>query len=157
MNRKRMITALTKIIEANIEIIKLRKEETTDPKSKSVCNKAIRISNKAIEMLPHIKHIEILEALYNSLIAPNERYFMMVAPVIASKNTTRWDSSEKGFTEFLEENEKARQKWEEEQKTKEAYMKAVKQAQETGGKVEWIKDQTTGKVVPTVINGDNNA
>ena len=152
------IEILTKVIETHISMICMYKDKTKDEKNIAICNKSIRISKKAIRMLKEIKHKEIIEAIYDTLIFRNENWFSFIAPVVASKNTKRWDSSEKGFQEFLYENEKAQQKYKEEQEEIARNKEIIAKAKENGDKIEWIKDTTTNRMKPIVVKaGDNNA
>ena len=98
---ERKINIIIKIMETGIEIATMKKNLTQDSQAKKSCEKAIREFRKAIRYLPSIKHEDIVDSLYNSLVARNELWFFYFAPTIIHKNTRYWDSTENGYKEFL--------------------------------------------------------
>ena len=128
IKRKHLIEIIRKVLETNIELMNYYKFFATDEKSRKVCSKSIKQTKKSIERLPHIKHIEILQSLFNAIVSGKEVIFVSAGSLVGGKNVQRWDTTEKGFKEFIkleEESKKAyEQKVEEERKTREAVSKA---------------------------------
>lgn len=154
-NKKRefLIKIITKLLETNIELMEYYHYIASDTKSKRICSKSVRQSRLAIEKLPHVKHVEILQSLYNTLIAGKESVFVSGGSLICSKKFYYYDNTDKGFAEFMElekeAQEKQKAKIEEQRKTQEA----IKKAKEQGKKVEMVyKD---GKVQPVIVENDN--
>lgn len=126
--REYLIKIIKKVLETNIELMIYYKHCATDEKSKKVCNKSIKQTRRSLEKLPHIKHIEILQSLFNAIVGGKEFIFVSAGSLVGGKNVEKWDSTEKGFKEFIkleEESKKAyEQKVEEERKTREVVSKA---------------------------------
>ena len=128
IKRKHLIEIIRKVLETNIELMTYYKFFATDEKSRNVCSKSIKQTKKSLERLPHIKHIEILQSLFNAIVSGKEVIFVSAGSLVGGKNVQRWDTTEKGFKEFIkleEESKKAyEQKVEEERKTREVVSKA---------------------------------
>ena len=154
---ERKINAMIKIMEAGIEIASMRKNLTKDTKAKRTCEKAIREFNKAIRYLPSIRHEDIINSLYNSLVARNEIWFFYFAPTINHKNTRYWDTTENGYKEFLalEEEAKEMAKAKHEEQLKQA--KAIEEAKANGDKVEMVYNPETKKLEQRIVKENNNA
>lgn len=152
--KKYMVKIITKVLETNIEIMTYYKFLASDDKSKKVCAKSIKQSKLAIEKLSHIKHIEVLVSLYNTIVSGKEVIFVSGGSLICSKQFDRWDKTEKGFKEFLaleEENRKIqREQAEQQKKTQEMVAKAKAEGKE----VEMIYDN--GKSKPVIKEKPNN-
>lgn len=154
-NKKRefLIKIITKLLETNIELMDYYHYIASDTKSKRVCSKSIRQSKLAIEKIQHVKHIEILQSLYNTLVSGKENVFAVGGALICSKKFYYYDNTEQGFAEFMElENEakeKQRAKFEEQKKTQEM----IKKAKEDGKKVEMVYEN--GKIRPVIVEKDN--
>ena len=155
--REYQIRILTKIIQTNIEIVNYRKSMATEQKHIDICNKMLRMCNKAIRELPKIKHSDIINSLYNSLVIRNESWFSYIAPSVVSPTTKKWDTTKKGYEEFLrleeEAQEIAKAKFEEQQKQREI----IKQAKENGDKIEMQWDNETKSLKPIIVKENNNA
>ena len=155
--REYIIKILTGILTTNISIMYMYKENATDEKSKSICNKSIRQCRKGIKLLPTIQHIEILRSLMEKIVYGKEHYFAVSGALCSYDKIITWDTTENGFLEFtkLEEEEKLlRQKqFEEKQKQQEF----VKQAQEQGKNVEMIYDKDTKQIKPIIVDEKTNA
>lgn len=157
IKRKYLISIIRKILETNIELMTYYKHYATDEKSKRTCSKSIRKTKKALEILPHIQHTEILQSLFNAIISGKEVIFVSAGFLVCGKNVERWDSTEKGFKEFMKLEEeavkKAKEKAEEEQKQREIIAKAKAE----GKKVEMVYDKNTKTVKPLIIEEKSQA
>lgn len=153
IKRKFLINIIRKILETNIELMTYYKHYATDEKSKRVCSKSIRQTKKSLEKLPNIKHIEILQSLFNAVVSGKEIIFVSAGSLVGGKNVEKWDSTKKGFEEFkkLEEEavKKAKEKAEEEQKEREL----IAQAKADGKQVEMV--YINGKLRPMIKEKDN--
>lgn len=153
IKRKYLVNIIRKVLETNIELMTYYKYYAVDEKSKRVCNKSIRQTKKSLERLPHIKHIEILQSLFNAVVSGKEVIFVSAGSLVGGKNVERWDSTEKGFKEFMKLEEeavkKAKEKAEEEQKERELIAKAKAE----GKQVEMV--YMNGKIRPMIKEKDN--
>lgn len=151
IKRKQLTNIIKKVLETNIELMTYYKHYASDEKSKRVCSKSIRQTRKSLEKLPHIKHIEILQSLFNAIVGGKEVIFVSAGSLINSKNVEKWDTTNKGFKEFLQleeqEREAKRKEFEEHQKQ----QKMMEQAKKDGKKVEMVFDPTTKKVKPVIV------
>ena len=100
INKK--INIIKNILKLHIEIVSMRKCTLTDKQALSICNKCIRDSKKSLKNIEKIKHKDIIESLYNTLVSKNETWFYFFAPLINGKNVKRWDSTKIGYKEFQE-------------------------------------------------------
>lgn len=153
IKRKYLVNIIRKVLETNIELMTYYKHYATDEKSKRVCSKSIRQTRKSLERLPHIKHIEILQSLFNAVVSRKEVIFVSAGSLVGGKNVERWDSTEKGFKEFMKLEEeavnKAKEKAEEEQRERELIAKAKAE----GKQVEMV--YMNGKLRPMIKEKDN--
>lgn len=153
IKRKYLISIIRKILETNIELMNYYKHYATDEKSKRTCSKSIRQTKKSLERLPHIQHIEILQSLFNAIIGGKEVIFVSAGSLVGGKNVERWDTTKKGFKEFMKLEEeavnKAKEKAEEEQKERELIAKA----KADGKQVEMV--YINGKLRPMIKEKDN--
>lgn len=153
IKRKYLVNIIRKVLETNIELMAYYKHYATDEKSKRVCSKSIRQTKKSLERLPHIKHIEILQSLFNAVVSGKEVIFVSAGSLVGGKNVERWDSTEKGFKEFMKLEEeavkKAKEKAEEEQKERELIAKA----KADGKQVDMV--YMNGKLRPMIKEKDN--
>lgn len=154
---ERKINIMLKIMEAGIEIATMRKNLTDNPQAKKTCEKAIREYKKAIRYLPSIKHEDIINSLYNSLVVRNEIWFFYFAPTINHKNTRYWDNTENGYKEFLELEKEAKEiaKAKQEEQMKKA--KIIEEAKANGDKIEMVFNPETKKLEQIIVKEDNNA
>ena len=155
--RDYQVNVMLKIMEAGIEIATMRKKLTDDPKAKKSCDKAIREYKKAIEYLPKIKHDDIINSLYNSLVIRNEVWFFYFAPTINHKNTRFWDTTENGYREFLELEEEAKRIAKEKREEQMAKAKAIEEAKANGDKIEMVFNPETKKLEQKIVKENNNA
>ena len=154
---ERKINIMIKIMETGIEIATMRKNLTDNKQAKLSCEKAIREYKKAIRYLPSIKHEDIINSLYNSLVARNELWFFYLAPTINHKNTRYWDTTENGYKEFLELEKEAKEiaKAKHEEQMKQA--KAIEEAKANGDKIEMVFNPETKKLEQRIVKENNNA
>lgn len=146
-----LTSIIKKLVETNIELMTYYKLLASDEKSKRVCSKSIRQSKKALEELPHIKHLEILVSLYNTLVVGKENTFVLAGALICSKQMYHWDKTEKGFQEFLEIEKQAHEKNIKDMEEKRKTAEAIKKAKDEGKKVEMVYDPTTKKAKPLIV------
>lgn len=154
---ERKINIIIKIMETGIEIATMKKNLTQDSKAKKSCDKAIREFRKAIRYLPSIKHEDIVDSLYNSLVARNELWFFYFAPTINHKNTRYWDSTENGYKEFLALEEEAKKIAKEKREEQMKKAKAIEEAKANGDKIEMVFNPETKKLEQRIVKEDNNA
>lgn len=154
---ERKVNILLKLMECGIEIATMRKNLTDNPQAKKTCEKAIREFKKAIRYLPSIRHEDIINSLYNSLVVKNEIWFFYFAPTINHKNTRYWDTTENGYKEFLELEKEAKEiaKAKHEEQMKQA--KAIEEAKANGDKIEMVYNPETKKLEQKIVKVDNNA
>lgn len=156
--RELIIKCIKSVINTNLEILALHKTIFRNNKeSMSAIEKNIRISKKALRNIDNINHIEILRSIYQNIISGKETIFALAPALINSKKCKYWDTTKKGFEEFMElereANEIAKQKLE--QQIKEQEM--VKKAKEQGKKVEYVYDNVEKRNKPLIIEENNNA
>lgn len=156
--RELIIKCIKSVISTNLEILALHKTIFKNNKeSMSAIEKNIRISKKALRNINEIKHIEILRSIYQNIISGKEAIFALAPVLINSKKCKYWDTTKKGFAEFMElereANEIAKKKYEEQ--VKEQQM--VEQAKKEGKKVEYVYDNIEKRNKPLIVEEDNNA
>ncbi len=142
--RKHYIKILTSMLKANIDIMEYHRVLAKDKESKKIINKSISQSKKAIELLPQINHIEILDSMFRAFVNGKEIYFSTIGALICSKKFNRYDKTKKGFKEFMELELQAKEdaiKKEEEAKQE---REAIKKAKEEGKEIEYV--MVNGKV-----------
>ena len=155
VQKQRLKNAIISVLQANESIMTFHKTLVSDEKSLKIINKSIKQSRKAMLIINQVKHIEILQSLYNALLSGKENYFALFGSVILAKNNViRWDTTEKGFNEFLklEAEAKAKSKKEYEEKLKEQEL--IKKAKEEGKKVEYA--YVDGKMKPYIVEDKPN-
>lgn len=123
-----------------------------------VLNKSIRQTNKALKEIYHIKHIEVLRAIYGDCVGRIQGQLMIGGTLITSKAINKFDKTEKGFKEFLNIQEENKKIYEEKIKEQRESQIAIEKAKEQGKKIEYMLDPVTKKLKPIIIDsGDNNA
>lgn len=95
------INIIKKTLETNLEILKLKKSQAKYQEDLKVIAQQVRITKKAINFIQSIKHEDVLDHIYNRFIYKNEFWFCQVVNIIASKKTISWDTTDKGYEEFL--------------------------------------------------------
>lgn len=150
-------TILNAILESNIALMNFYKEISTDDKSREICEKSIKQCKDGIRLIYKIKHIEILRSLFNKIVSGKEYYFAMVGSLCSYDKIKSWDTTKKGFQEFLklekEAQEQAKREFDEEKKQQEL----IKQAQLEGKNIEMIYDTQTKKMKPVIVEEKSNA
>ena len=121
-----------------------------------VINKSIKNSEKSLENIHKIKHIEILRAIYSDIIGQISAKLMLGGSLIVSKKVYYWDNTENGFKEFLELSENNIKEQEQKIKEQQESLQAIKKAKEEGKNVQMIYDPATKKVRPVIQEGENN-
>ena len=157
VERELLLDLITKSLDLNIANCEFMKRAYRgNQQVLKVINKSIKNSEKALETLPKIKHIEILRAIYSDIIGQVSAKLMLSGTLVVSKKVYYWDKTENGFKEFMqlaEDNIKLQ-----EQKIKEQQESAVaiEKAKEQGKKVQMIYDPATKKVKPVIQESENN-
>lgn len=148
--RQKMERVIAKMLETNIALMDFYKDIAPDDKAKKVCDKSIRQSKRALKVLTSINHDEIVCSLYNSLVSGKESMFVIVSALICSKQTKIWDTTKKGFQEFisLEKQGLEDERKEKEEKAKE--QEAIAKAKAEGKQIDYIVDPTTKKLKAVV-------
>lgn len=154
--RNYLISIIQKYLETGKCLMEYLKAVAPTRKAKLVCNNSIKKIDEAIVHLRQIKHIEILEYLYSSLIANNTLAYSVSGKMVLSPKIKEWDTDD-GVKELIalmeEERKKAQEKLEQQQKTRDAIEEARKQ----GKKVEMVYDQETKSVKPMIVEEKPNA
>lgn len=115
--------------------------------------KLLRHCHRAEKLVWGCQHIEILASLYNSFVSGKEQYYIILCESIY-KNVKRWDTTKKGFEEFMALDQEARNKFEAEKNEREQQMETIRKAREQGKKVDFVFEK--GKIVPVVIEETKN-
>lgn len=150
VQKDKLKTLFIKLVETNIALIEFQLTLTSKKEEINGLKKVIKRSNRAIEIIKGIDHIEILSSLYNAYMNKKEPYFVSFVCTIDRKIINKWDKTEKGFKEFLEQEQEAIEKTEQEEKEKKETLDVIKKAKEEGKKIELLyKD---GKIKPVVVN-----
>lgn len=138
------------MLTTNIEIMRFQITLTKDKDDIKGLKKFIRDSQKAIEIVNGVVHYEILVSLYNTFLNGKETYFVSLSKTISNKATIRkWDKSERGFKLFLELENQAKAKTQEEYNKKVAQQEMIRRAKEEGKKVEMV--YVDGKLQPRIV------
>jgi len=154
VQKERLKKVLKDLLELNIDLMSLHLTLTNDKKSLATLKKSIKNAKKALDILPHIKHIEILQSLYDTIILGKEHYFVLLASLILKGKIDYWDNSEKGFAEFMELEMNARTKSKEEREEAIKIREQIAKAKAEGKNVELMyKD---GKIIPVIVNEKSN-
>ena len=153
-DREHLQNIFINFLNTEISILQFQKSIAKNQKDKTGINKLINKGKKAIDVVRDLKHTEILISLYNSFINGKEPYFVVVEKTINSKDTQKWDKTEKGFQEFLKLEAQAKAKSDADLKEKLAQQEMIKKAKEDGKKIEMIFED--GKLKPVIVE-DNKA
>ena len=145
--------ALKSIVDCAICILTFEKSLLNDPEQQKKVQNIIKNGIKTKKVIDEIKHIEILTSLFNTFITGKEQYFVLTTLTIL-KDAKRFDSTEKGFQEFLRLEQESKAKFEQEQKEKQEIAEKVKKAKEEGKKVEMTL--VNGKITPIIVEEKPN-
>lgn len=151
--REHLQNILISIIDSEIAILQFQKSIAKERKDKSGLNKMINKGKKAKDVIRDLRHTELLISLYNTFVNGKESYFIMVERTINSKNTQKWDKTEKGFKEFVELEEQAKAKSKEEYEERMKQREMIINAKKQGKKVEMLFKN--GKLTPVIVENDN--
>lgn len=144
-----------KVLETNLAIMRFQLSLTKVKKEQQGIQDIINKSEKAMQIINDIDHYEILVSLYNTFICHRETFFVTICATINKENTIeKWDKSEEGFQEFLELEQKAIEKNDQEIKEKMETAKIIKDAKAQGKKVELM--YIDGKVKPVIVEEKPN-
>ena len=134
----------------NLAIMNFQLTLTNDKEEQKGIKKFIKDTHKAITIINSVVHYEILVSLYNTFLNGKEAYYMTLCKTINNKTTiVKWDRSEKGFKLFLELENQAKAKSQEEYNKRVAQQEMIKKAKEEGKKVEMVF--VDGKLQPRIV------
>ena len=154
-SRVQLQKTLTTLAIAYIEICKLHKILTDDPKQKEICDKGVKTAKRFIKLVENIKHTDIMWSIYKTFINGKESLFtLMLATSIRKDTVKHWDSTEKGYKEFVEMEETAKKEYEKELEEQKKKAEMLKKAKEEGKKVEYV--MKNGKLEPTIVEEKPN-
>lgn len=142
-----------KMIATNIAIIEFQLTLTNKKEEIKGLKNIIKRSNRAIDIINDINHYEILVSLYNAFVNRKEPYFVSFVCTIDRKVINKWDKTEKGFKEFLEEEQQAVENDINNELEKRKTAKMIQQARAEGKKVEMM--YVDGKIKPVIVNEKN--
>lgn len=157
MKNKRQLqeNAIIKLLETSIAISEFHKANALNDKNIAICDKHIRSCKKALRKVKEIKHEDIVNSLFKTLTANAMQLFIFAPQLINSKQVKIWDTTKKGYDEFLYLEEEARKINEEKEKQRLADKQAIEKAKAEGKKVDLIyKD---GQMRPVITEEKNNA
>ena len=147
VQKEKLKKIIIDIITTNISICEFHLvNEKSDTKEYKALKKMISDSKKSIEIIERVNHIEILASLYNSFISGKESYFA-IASMVVGKNVKKWDTN--NFDEFLKLDEEARNKAREEFEEREKTAETIKKAREEGKRIDMVYEN--GKIKPVVV------
>lgn len=155
--RRLLINAISGVINANISIMELHKKSATNTKQRNLCKKSINQSRESLIKIKNIKHIEILRSLYNNIIMGKETIFVMSGALLTYPQVEKWDTTEDGFKEFMELEQKAHQEEVEDFERKVKEQQAIEEAQKNGDSVEYVYDKESGTTKQVIVKTDNVA
>lgn len=153
--REEQISAIMFMLRANISMMTYYRSQTKDEKSIAICNKSIRESKKALKNINNIKHDEIIDSLFRTLFSNSVQLFVLPASLINGKQIKKWDTTKKGFEEFLYLEEEAKTIAEQKAKERKEQLEAIKKAKEDGKKVDLVYEN--GKMKPVISEEENKA
>lgn len=152
--REHLQKIFIKLLESEIEILQFQKSISKSQKDKDGLRKMINHGRKAIKTICDLKHTEILVSLYNSFISQKETYFVMIEKTINSKKTKYWDTTKKGFQEFLKLELQAKAQSDKEIEERKKQQEIIAKAKADGKKIEMVFEN--GKLKPVIVE-DNKA
>ena len=143
------------MLESNIAVLEFQRTLTTKEEEQKGIDNWIKKSKTAIKIIKNVNHYDILISLYNSFVNGKETYFIALCNSITDKDTiAKWDKTEKGYKEFLEQERQAREDYENDLKEKKANIDFIAKAKKEGKKVEMLyKD---GKIKPVIVEEQPN-
>lgn len=140
------------LLQSGYDIVEFGLINCDDPLEKKKYVALMRKFKKAKNIVNKINHIEILASLYNSFVSGKESYFAVLCASII-KNVEKWDTTKKGFEEFMALEEEARAKFKEESEERTKTQETIRQAREKGQKIEMVFEN--GKIIPVVVEEEN--
>lgn len=157
-NKKRdyLINIIESYLKVNVDLMSYFKALAKDRKGKLTCTKSIRSTERAINHLRQIKHIEILEYLYSIFIGNNAMAYAVSGSMVLSSKIKEWDTEE-GIVEFRDLIEKQKQENELKQKQAQEKIDAMKKAKEEGKDVELVYDNESKGLKPLIVDEKPNA
>ena len=155
VQKQRLKTIFTDMLLTNIAIMEFQLTLTDKEEDKKGLKRFIKESKKAIVIINSVVHYEILVSLYNTFLNGKEVYFTSLCKIINNKTTiVKWDRTEKGFKLFLELENQAKAKSQEEYNKRLEQQEMIKKAKEEGKKVEMVL--IDGKLQPRIVEEKTN-
>lgn len=138
---------LISLANSYVEICRLQDCYTDDPKAKEIREKALKQTKKFINLINSVNHTDILESIYRTFIGGKETLFAVMIGVCIKKDTVKyWDTTKKGYDEFVAKEKEAQELYEKALNEKKIKQDAIEKAKKEGKKVEFmLKD---GKLEP---------
>ena len=152
--REYLINVLSAYLTTNLTLFSFLREQAPDSKSKRLCTKNIKTTQKAIQYLYEIKHLDILEYLYSSFVGNNIMAYSVSPKMVLSPKIKEWDI-DKNHQEFVDYVEELRIYEERKAQERQESQLAIQKAKEQGKKVEMVYDKDKNKVVPVIIDDTN--
>lgn len=155
VQKRRLKTIFTDMLLTNIAIMEFQLTLTDKEEDKKGLKRFIKESKNAIVIINSVVHYEILASLYNTFLNGKEVYFTSLCKIINNKTTiVKWDRTEKGFKLFLELENQAKAKSQEEYNKRLEQQEMIKKAKEEGKKVEMVL--IDGKLQPRIVEEKTN-
>lgn len=125
-------------------------KSTEDTNAKKISKKAMKKCEEALVHINEIKHIEILEHIYNMVVRKHTYDFSLCGSLVVSPQLKYWDT-DKGIEDFYKEKELFNDKMIREQEEKRQQAELIKKAKEENKKVEFVYDNDTKKLKPVIL------
>lgn len=154
--RQKIENVISKLLDTNIALMDFYKTIAPNEDAKKVCDKSIRQSKKAQKILTSINHDEIVYSLYNSIFTGKEGLFVVASSLICSKRLKTWDTTEKGFQEFLMLEKQGKEEEQAEIDKKKQEQLAIQKAREEGKKVEYVYDPKEKRTKQVILENKAN-
>lgn len=155
VQKERLKVVFSRLLETERAIMSFQLTLATEQKHISGIKKVMKDCNKAINIINSVVHYEILVSLYNAFINGKESFYVLLSSTINSRGKVKyWDSSKKGFQEFLELEEQAKAQSQKEYEEKLEQQKIIQKAKDEGKKIEMIFQD--GKLKPIIVGDETN-
>jgi len=150
VQKERLKQVLKDLLQTNIDLMAFHKTLTNDTNALKTINKSIKMANRAMEIVSQVKHIEILQSLYNTFLSGKENFFVLISATISNKNkVSYWDNSEKGFEEFRKLENEAMAKTKAEYEERKKNQEIIEKAKRENKKIEFALEN--GKIKPIIV------
>ena len=152
--REYLINIISSYLTTNLTMMSFLREQAPNSHAKRVCTKNIKTTQKAIQYLYEIKHLDILEYIYSSFVGNNIMAYSVSPKMVLSPKIKEWDIEEH-HQEFVDYVEELRIYEERKAQERQESQLAIQKAKEQGKKVEMVYDKEQKKVVPVILDNEN--